>query len=154
MIKYNNSDISKWYYDASDIIKVYRNGAVCFYKVTNGDTPTPTAQTPCYAVVDDISQYSSTEFEDVFNKSDSSWYKLNNLNEYEKYGVYGSGRNITYYQGKLTIDSGYEYIYSGSSWVSVGEVSGSSITIKSPEYIEKDSSHGGRINLDYVWKTN
>lgn len=41
MIKYNNSDINKLCYDTSDIIKVYHNDAVCFYKLTNGDTPQP-----------------------------------------------------------------------------------------------------------------
>ena len=127
MIKYNNSNIDDWNFGDDNIIKVYRNGAVCYYKVTSGDTPTP-VQEPCFAVVDDISQYSDTEFEDVFNKADNKWYKLNNLNQYEAYGVYGSGRNITYYEGKLTIDDGYEYQYSGGSWVNVGEVSGSTKT--------------------------
>ena len=61
---------------------------------------------------------------------------------------------VTTYNGKLTIDDGYEYEWNGSSWVNVGEVTGTSITIKSPDYIEKDSSHGGKISLDYVWKTN
>lgn len=124
MIKYNNSNINDWYYVDDNIIKVYRNNAVCYYKITtSGGT---SGQTPCYAVVDDISQYQDTEFVDVFNKADGKWYKLNNLNQFEEYGLYGSGRNITYYQGKLTIDSGYEYIYTGSSWQNVGEVSGSS----------------------------
>ena len=150
MIKYNNSNINDWYFDTSNIIKVYRNNAVCYYKISG----TPPAQTPCFAVVDDISQYSETEFEDVFNLADEKWYKLNNLNQYEQYGIYGSGRTITTYDGKLTVDDGYEYMYSGGSWVNVGEVSGSTITIKSPEYIEKDSSHNGKINLNYVWKTN
>lgn len=128
MIKYNNSNINDWYFDTSNIIKVYRNNAVCYYKLTGGGD-VPTAQTPCYAVVDDISQYQDTEFEDVFNKADGKWYKLNNLNQYEQYGVYGSGRTITYYDGKLTIDDGYEYIYSGGSWVNVGEVSGGTATL-------------------------
>ena len=99
-------------------------GVVCYYKiVTSGGT---TSQTPCYAVVDDISQYSDTEFEDVFNNADGKWYKLNNLNEYEEYGLYGNNiTSETTYQGKLSIYDGYEYIYSGSSWTSVGEVSGS-----------------------------
>lgn len=149
MIKYNNSNIKNWYFADDNIIKVYRNNAVCYYKITtSGGT---SGQTPCYAVVDDISQYHETEFVDVFNKADEKWYKLNNLNQYEEYGVYGSGRTITHYEGKLTVDDGSEYIYSGSSWINVGEVSGSSIVIKSPEYIEKDSSHAGRINLGYVW---
>lgn len=150
MIKYNNANINNFNLGNDNIVKVYKNGAVVFYKMTtSGSTPTFDV---CYAVVDDITQYSETEFEDVYDKATEKWYKLNNLNEYEKYGVYDSGRNITYYQGKLTVDAGYEYQYSGSSWVNVGEVSGSSIIIKSPEYIEKDSSHNGMINLDYVWK--
>lgn len=124
MIKYNSNNINGWYFEDSDIIKVYRNNAVCYYKqVVAGGV---TSQTPCYAVVNDISQYSDTEFEDVYNKADSKWYKLNNLNQYEEYGVYGNSRNITYYDGKLTIDDGYEYMYSGSSWVNVGATSGTS----------------------------
>lgn len=119
MIKYNDNTINKWYHDG-ELIKVYYHDAVCYYKLT------PSGQTPCFAVVADISQYSDTEFEDVFNQADEKWYKLNNLSAYEEYGVYGSGRNITYYNGKLTIDDGYEYQYSGNTWVNVGEVSGSS----------------------------
>lgn len=153
MIYYNSNTINDWNFGDDNIIKVYKHGAVCYYKITSGDTPTP-VQEPCFAVVDDITQYTDTEFEDVYDKATEKWFKLNNLNQYEEYGIYGSGRTITYYDGKLTIDDGYEYIYSGSSWVNVGEVSGSTITIKSPEYIEKDSSHSGKINLDYVWKTN
>ena len=124
MIKYNSNTISGWHFYDSDIVKVYRNGAVCYYKqvVSSGVT----SQTPCYAVVDNISQYQDTEFEDVFNKADGKWYKLNNLDQYEEYGVYGNGRNITYYDGKLTIDDGYEYQYSGNGWVNVGATSGTS----------------------------
>ena len=152
MIKYNSKSINDWYFSEDNIIKVYRNNAICYYKITSsGGT---SGQTPCFAVVADISQYSDTEFEDVYNNADNVWYKLNNLNQYEQYGIYGSGRTITTYDGKLTVDDGYEYMYSGGSWINVGEVSGSTITIKSPEYIEKDSSHNGKINLDYVWKTN
>ena len=152
MIKYNNNTIYDWNFDTSNLIKVYRNNAIVFYKVS-GDSPTPEYKV-CFAVVDDITQYQETEFEDVFDNATEKWYKLNNLNQYEEYGVYGSGRSVTTYNGKLTIDDGYEYEWNGSSWVNLGEVSGSSITIKSPEYIEKDSSHSGKINLDYIWKTN
>ena len=133
MIKYNNSNINDWYFDESNIIKVYRNGAVVYYKVTtSGGTPTFDV---CYAVVDDISQYSDREFVDVYDKATEKWYKLNNLNQYEEYGVYGSGRNITYYDGKLTIDDGYEYMYSGSSWINVGEVSGSTATLPDVPFV-------------------
>ena len=127
MIKYNNNTINDWNFGTSNLIKVYRNNAIVFYKVS-GDSPTPEYKV-CFAVVDDISQYQETEFEDVFDNATEKWYKLNNLNQYEEYGVYGSGKNITYYDGKLTIDDGYEYEWNGSSWVNVGEVTGSTATL-------------------------
>lgn len=43
MIKYNNSNINDWYYDTSNIIKVYRNNAVCYYKISD-TPPTPPVQ--------------------------------------------------------------------------------------------------------------
>lgn len=147
MIKYNNSNINDWYFYTSDIVKVYRNNAVCYYKLISGG-----GQTPCFAVVEDIFQYTDTEFEDVFNKADGKWYKLNNLNQYEQYGVYGSSTATTYYDGKLVIQDGYEYQYSGSSWVNVGEVSGSSRVpdgYSEVEYIQNTgttTSNGSYIN--------
>lgn len=80
----------------------------------------------CYAVVEDITQYTDREYEDVYDKATEKWFKLNNLNQYEEYGIYGSGRSVTTYNGKLTIDNGYEYEWNGSSWINLGEVSGSS----------------------------
>ena len=146
MIKYNTKTINDWNFDSSNIVKVYHNGAVCYYKLEG--SPTPTGQTPCYAVVDDITQYQSTEFVDVYDKATKKWYKLNNLNQYEEYGLYGSGRDIAYYEGKLTIDGGYEYEYStNGGWVNRGEVVGTSITIKSPEYIERTSAYNGYCSL-------
>lgn len=127
MIKYNENTINDWFYSTDNIIKVYRNNAVCYYKInSSGDTPTYDL---CYAVVNDITQYQDREFEDVFDDGSKKWYKLNNLYQYEEYGIYGSGRTITHYDGKLTIDDGYEYQYSGGSWVNVGEVSGSTATL-------------------------
>ena len=146
MIKYNTKTINDWNFDASNIVKVYHNGAVCYYKLEG--SPTPTGQTPCYAVVDDITQYQPTEFVDVFDKATKKWYKLNNLNQYEEYGLYGEGRDITYYEGKLTIDNGYEYEYStNGGWVNRGEVVGTSTIIKSPEYIERTSAYNGYCSL-------
>lgn len=120
MIKYNNKTINDWYFDSKNVIKVYKNNAVCYYKIVSGGV-TP-SQEPCFAVVEDISSYQDREFEDVYDKATSKWYKLNNLNQYEQYGVYGEGRNITYYKGKLTIDEGYEFEWDGSQWVNLGEV--------------------------------
>lgn len=124
MIKYNNKTINDWYFDNKNVIKVYKNGAICYYKMVLGGTP---SQEPCFAVVNDITQYSDTEFVDAYDKATEKWYKLNNLDQYEEYGVYGEGRNITYYEGKLTVDNGYEYEWDGSEWSNLGEVSGSSV---------------------------
>ena len=145
MIKYNNNTIFHWNYDTSNVIKVYRNNAIVFYKVSGG-SPTPEYKV-CFAVVDDISQYTDKEFEDVYDKTTKKWYKLNNLNQYEEYGEYGSGRSVTTYKGKLTIDEGYEYEWNGYEWVNLGELSGTSTTIKSPEYIERTASYSGYCSL-------
>lgn len=126
MIKYNSNTINDWNFGTSNLIKVYRNNAIVFYKVS-GESPTPEYKV-CFAVVDDISQYQEAEFEDVYDNATEKWYKLNNLNQYEVYGVYGqgTGSTVTKYEGKLSIDDGYEYEWNGSSWVNVGELSGSS----------------------------
>lgn len=124
MIYKNNKTINEWYFNDAELIKVYKNGAICYYKMVLGETP---HQEPCFAVVDDITQYSDTEFIDVYDKATEKWYKLNNLDQYEEYGIYGEGRNITYYEGKLTIDNGYEYEWDGSEWDNLGEVSGRTV---------------------------
>lgn len=53
MIYYVNNKIYDWNFEDDNIVKVYRDGVVCYYKMVAGK------QEPCYAVVDDISQYSS-----------------------------------------------------------------------------------------------
>lgn len=151
MIYKNNKTINEWYFNDSELIKVYKNGAICYYKMVLGETP---HQEPCFAVVDDIQSYSDTEFVDVYDKATDKWYKLNNLDQYEEYGIYGSGRTITYYEGKLTIDNGYEYEWDGSEWDNLGEVSGSSIIIHSPEYLERSSSSNGYLPLGETFQLN
>ena len=126
-IYFNNSSINDWNFDTSNVIKVYRNNAIVFYKVSGG-SPTPEYKV-CFAVVDDITQYQETEFEDVYDKATKKWYKLNNINQYEEYGAYGNGRSVTTYKGKLTIDEGYEYEWNGSEWVNIGEVTGTTATL-------------------------
>lgn len=151
MIYKNNKTINEWYFNDAELIKVYKNGAICYYKMVLGGTP---SQEPCFAVVNDITQYSDTEFIDVYDKATEKWYKLNNLDQYEEYGIYGSGRTISYYEGKLTIDNGYEYEWDGSQWSSLGEVSGSSIIIHSPEYLERTSSSSGYLPLGETFQLN
>ena len=131
MIKYNLNNINDWNFGEDNIIKVYRNNAIVFYKF---DSETQEFKV-CYAVVADITQYTDREFEDVFNLADEKWYKLNNLNQYEEYGIYGEGRNITYYEGKLTVDDGYEYEWNGSSWANLGEVTGSTAQLPQVPFV-------------------
>ena len=142
MIKYNNNTINDLNFDTSNVIKVYRNNAIVFYKVSGG-SPTPEYKV-CFAVVDDITQYQETEFEDVYDKATKKWYKLSNINQYEKYGAYGSGRSVTTYKGKLTIDEGYEYEWNGSEWVNLGEVTGSSRVPSG--YVELTYAQTSKIN--------
>ena len=131
MIYYNLNTINDWNFGDDNIIKVYKHGAVVFYKFDSEQG----GYKVCYAVVDDISQYSETEFEDVYDKETEKWFKLNNLNQYEQYGVYGEGRNITYYEGKLTVDDGNEYEWNGSSWVNLGEVTGSTASLPDVPFV-------------------
>ncbi len=143
MIKYNNnSSINDWYFADDSIVKVYRNNAIVFYKVSGG-SPTPEYKV-CFAVVDDITQYTDREFEDVYDNATKKWYKLNNLNQYEEYGAYGNGRSVTTYKGKLTIDEGYEYEWNGSEWVNLGEVIG--INRVPSGYVELTYAQTSKIN--------
>lgn len=142
MIKYNSKTLNNWNFDASNVIKVYRNNAIVFYKVSGG-SPTPEYKV-CFAVVDDITQYTDREFDDVYDNATKKWYKLNNLNQYEEYGVYGEGRSVTTYKGKLTIDEGYEYEWNGSEWVNVGEVIGSSRVPSG--YVELTYAQTSKVN--------
>jgi hypothetical protein len=48
----------------------------------------PSVISPTFAVVDDIEAYTDTTYVDVYDRKTSSWYKLNDLKVYEKYGIY------------------------------------------------------------------
>ena len=114
--------VEKFYLGSSDSVQIYL-GDVKLYP--QGTPPTPTAR---YAVTDDLTSYTATTYVDVYNKADDLWYKLNNNDGFEEYGVYGSSTGVseTYYDGKLSVVGDYEYQYSGNSWVNVGEVSANS----------------------------
>ena len=152
MIKYNSNTIFDLNFDTSNVIKVYRNNAIVFYKVSGG-SPTPEYKV-CFAVVDDITQYQETEFEDVYDKATKKWYKLNNLNQYEEYGAYGSGRNVTTYKGKLTIDESYEYEWNGSEWVNIGEVTGTTATLPDVPFTVNYNAKNYNASTQTFAKTN
>lgn len=59
MIKYSGNTINDWYFDESDINKVYRNDAVVYQKVINSVTPpSPSGLPSGYTEVEYISNYS------------------------------------------------------------------------------------------------
>lgn len=132
--------VGKFYLGGSSDVKIYL-GTTKLY---------PHLQEPCFAVVDNISTYTARTYVDVYETSSDKWYKLNNLSAYEEYGVYDSTTATTYYNGKLTIDGDYEYQYSGSSWVNVGEISGSTYL----ECIERTSTYNGYMPLGEYFTEN
>ena len=79
--------VSKFYLGGSSDVKIYL-GTTKLY---------PHLQEPCFAVVENISTYTARTYVDVYETSSDKWYKLNNLNAYEEYGVYGSSTATTYY---------------------------------------------------------
>ena len=153
MLKYSGNTINDWNYGASNIIKVYRNNAIVFYKVSGESptppTPTPSGQTPQYAVVPNIQSYTATTYDKVYDMVTSKWYMLNNLNQYEEYGLYdttgSSLSDYTYYDGKLVAVDTTEYQYSGNTWVVVGTYEDASVTYT----IDKKSAMSG----EYVGQT-
>lgn len=122
-------------------------------KVYIGDTLlyppySPSGQTPCFEVVDALSG-ASGDYVDVYNTSDSKWYKKNNLNEYEEYGIMPTVdalSGVTYYVGKLVILStdNHEYKWNGSSWTDLGAIS---YAYTEYEYVQGNGT--SRIVTDY-----
>ena len=97
MLKRNNRYIPRINNGSTHIYKAYR-GATLVFGIDKRE--------PCFAVVDDISKYTDRTWVDVYDKKTKKWYKLNNLNEYEVYGimsVVNSLADTTYYVGKMVI---------------------------------------------------
>lgn len=123
-IKLGNSDITLKVGDTS-VSAAYLGSVLVYSGGTTPPTPppTPTGST-CYEVINDpITAYTATTYDSVYSFADSRWYMKNNLNQYEKYGIYDTGNtlsDLTYYNGKLIGVGGREYQYTGGSWTDVG----------------------------------
>ena len=78
MLKRNNRYIPRINNGSTHIYKAYRGATLVFGK---------DKREPCFAVVDDISTYTDRTWNDVYDQKTKKWYKLNNLNEYEEYGI-------------------------------------------------------------------
>ena len=117
MIKYDNNTINKLATDAT-VNKMYYGGNVAYMRYYR-----LVPQNPCYDVVDSISSYTARTFSDVFDTSSSKWYKLNNADAYEEYGIYAdtTASTETTYEGKLAKVGKYEYEFINGQWVNIGE---------------------------------
>ena len=72
-----------------------------------------------YDITSNIATYTRRDFKSVFDTTSNKWYMLNNLNNYEEYGIYGDSFD-TYYTGKLVIMNDHEYEWNGAEWVDLG----------------------------------
>ena len=150
-MKYNGNNVKKIYH-AGNVVNYldYNSGKAYQYMIDEYVPPT------CPTVVGDITQYQGTDPE-VYSLADQKWYELNNLGQYEEYGIYETVQDLstaTYYPGKLVYYNGHQYESQNGQWVDLGEA-GTSITIDSPSYIYTDSSSNAfSIPLNYTGSTD
>lgn len=111
-----------------------------------------------YTQTNSIENYTGSEKE-VFDKSEQKWFMLNNLGDYEEYGLYEEVSDLsatTYYDGKIVYinvnNTRTYYQYENGEWVNKGD----SVVkiILSPEYIEWSSTSDGLFELNYHANTN
>ena len=117
-IKINDQYIQKILLGSTPVQRIYQSGSIVYEA---GVQPKPQ---PCFEVVSTISK-ASGDYVDVYVKGDSKWYKKNNLNQYEEYGlmpIVSDLSSTTYYTGKLVVLStdGNEYKWNGSEWIDLG----------------------------------
>ena len=127
-INIGNLTIDKFYLGDSSNLKIYL-GEIKLYPT---DVP-PTPSGNCYKIISTpITSYTSTDYSSVYSFADKKWYMLNNLNQYEEYGIYETGTSLsdfTYYPNKLVVIGETEYQYQTNGWVNVGN------------YIDKEASY-------------
>lgn len=124
MIKYNNNTINKLATDAT-VNKMYYGSNVAYMRYYR-----LVPQNPCYDVTDSISSYTARTFSDVYDTSSGKWYKLNNADAYEEYGVYAdtTASTETTYEGKLAKVGDNEYEVVNGEWVNIGEATATTTT--------------------------
>lgn len=113
------------------------------------------APSVCPVVIPSITGYEGGEME-VYALDDEKWYEMNNLGQYEEYGIMPTINDlstVTTYKGKLVIYNHHEWEYDGTQWVDLGNA-GTSRLIDSPSYIYNDSNHLFSIPLNYTASTD
>ena len=102
-----------------------------------------------YDVTNNISSYEESKEQWVWDTSKNAWYVLNNKQEYEEYGVYGTDKE-TWYEGKLAIVDGHEWEYTGGKWNDLGKTTDTQVV----EYIAKTNESDSYIDLGVPFKSN
>lgn len=93
MIQIGNNKIKGAFLGKDELKYIYIGKTCVYYKettstgTTGGDTGGTQGIKVCFAVVDNISTYKDRIYDTVYDKGDKSWYFLNDVGEYEKYGV-------------------------------------------------------------------
>lgn len=93
MIYKNSNTINKWYFNDAELIKVYKNGAICYYKIVGGATP-------YYYRVEDVT--TSAQGGSGWTVTGSSTYNPD-LSYYDDYSVYQTSTTSQYKVAKVTI---------------------------------------------------
>lgn len=103
-----------------------------------------------FDITNNIATYTRRDFKSVFDTTSSKWYMLNNLNNYEEYGIYGNSFD-TYYTGKLVIVNDHEYEWNGTEWVDLGEATGEKRNVKFSEYFPDRASFTKKTINNVHW---
>ena len=145
-IKINDKYIQKILLGSTPVNRIYQSGSIVYEA---GVQPTPQ---PCFEVVDTISK-ASGDYVDVYVKGESKWYKRNNLNQYEEYGlmpIVSDLSSTTYYTGKLVVLStdGHEYKWNGSEWIDLGNAG----TVTDCIWLDP-ASNNSSYQIGYYWGT-
>lgn len=86
MIQIGNNKI-KGAFLGKDELKYIYIGKTCVYYKETPSTGETSGIKVCFAVVDNISTYKDRIYDTVYDRGSKSWYFLNDVGEYEKYGV-------------------------------------------------------------------
>jgi hypothetical protein len=96
-----------------------------------------------FDITNNIATYTRRDFKSVFDTTSNKWYMLNNLDNYEEYGIYGDSFD-TYYPGKLVVVNDHEYEWNGTEWDDLGEY------IEVVSAVVRDAQHTGYITFPYT----
>ena len=109
MIKYNNNTINDWYYDTSDLVKVYKGNDLCYYKVGSVVPPTPIDYSVQYltlvAETDGVSyKYDTYTSSNILQYSTDSGTTWSNLSHNQSTPSVNNGDKVLFKASGLTVN--------------------------------------------------